>query len=70
MHTMDNQQVTPSIWQQMIQQSFLSLYDLSENKITSPEYFQGYDFVFKFSNATVYFIVNDVVMQASKQARH
>ena len=67
MHTMDNQQVTPSIWQQMIQQSFLSLYDLSEKKITSPEYFQGYDFVFKFSNATVYLIVNDVVMQASKQ---
>ncbi|MDE4454051.1 hypothetical protein EPB74_02075 [Psychrobacter sp. DAB_AL62B] len=64
---MDTQQVPPSIWQQMIQQNFLSLYDLPEDRITDPEYFQGYDFVFEFSNATVYLIVNDVVMQARKQ---
>ncbi len=64
---MDNQQVPPSIWQQMIQQSFLSLYTLAAHKISSPEYFQGYDFVFEFSNAMIYLIVNDVVMQASKQ---
>ena len=67
MNTMNAKQVPPSIWQQMIQQNFLSLYDLSKDKITDPEYFQGYDFVFEFSNATVYLIVNDVVMQASKQ---
>ena len=51
----------------MIQQNFLSLYDLPKDKINDPEYFQGYDFVFEFSNATVYLIVNDVVMQASTQ---
>ena len=64
---MNTQQVPLSIWQQMIQQTFLSLYDLSKDKITDPEYFQGYDFVFEFSNATVYLIVNDVLMQASTQ---
>ena len=67
MNTMNSQQVPPSIWQQMIQKNFLSLYDLPKDKITDPKYFQGYDFVFEFSNATVYLIVNDVVMQASKQ---
>ena len=67
MNTMSVKQVSLSIWQQMIQQNFLSLYDLPKDKITDPEYFQGYDFVFEFSNATVYLIVNDVVMQASKQ---
>lgn len=67
MNNMNAKQVPASIWQQMIQQNFLSLYDLSKDKITDPEYFQGYDFVFEFSNATVYLIVNDVVMQASKQ---
>ena len=63
---MDTQQVLPSIWQQMIQKNFLSLYDLSEEKTIDSEYFQGYDFVFEFSNAVVYLIVNDVVRQASK----
>ena len=67
MNNMNAKQVPASIWQQMIQQNFLSLYDLPKDKITDPEYFQGYDFVFEFSNATVYLIVNDVVMQASKQ---
>ena len=43
---MDTQQVPASIWQQMIQQNFLSLYDLTPDKITDPEYLQGYDFVF------------------------
>ncbi len=63
---MDTQQVLPLIWQQMIQKTFLSLYDLSEEKTIDSEYFQGYDFVFEFSNAVVYLIVNDVVRQASK----
>ena len=63
---MDTQQVLPSIWQQMIQKTFLSLYDLSEEKTIDSEYFQGYDFVFEFSNAVVYLIANDVVRQASK----
>ena len=48
---MDTQQVPASIWQQMIQQKFLSLYDLTPDKITASEYLQGYDFVFEFSNA-------------------
>ncbi|MBR5495364.1 MAG: hypothetical protein IKV71_07030 [Psychrobacter sp.] len=64
---MDNQQVPASIWQQMIQQNFLSLYDLTPDKITDPEYLQGYDFVFEFSNAVVYLIVNDVTIQADRQ---
>lgn len=64
---MDTQQAAPSIWQQMIKQSFLSLYELPQDKKSSPEQFQGYDFVFEFSGATVYVIVNDVVMQASRQ---
>ena len=64
---MDTQQVPASIWQQMIQQSFLSLYDLTPDKITAPEYLQGYDFVFEFSNAVVYLIVNDVTIQADRQ---
>ncbi|WP_296244875.1 MULTISPECIES: hypothetical protein [unclassified Psychrobacter] len=63
---MDTQQATASIWQQMIQQNFLSLYDLTADKITDPEYLQGYDFVFEFSNAIVYLIVNDVTMQADQ----
>ncbi|WP_413519453.1 hypothetical protein [Psychrobacter glacincola] len=64
---MDAQQEWPTIWQQMIQQTFLSLYDLQKDKINDSEYFQGYDFVFEFSNATVYLIVNDVMMQANRQ---
>src|SRR5699024_2002352 len=64
---MDTQQVPASIWQQMIQQNFLSLYDLTPDKITAPEYLQGYDFVFEFSNAVVYLIVNDVTIQADRQ---
>ena len=64
---MDTQQVSASIWQQMIQQNFLSLYDLTPDKITDPEYLQGYDFVFEFSNAMVYLIVNDVTIQADRQ---
>lgn len=64
---MDTQQVSASIWQQMIQQNFLSLYDLTADKITDPEYLQGYDFVFEFSNAMVYLIVNDVTIQADRQ---
>ena len=64
---MDTQQIPASIWQQMIQQNFLSLYDLTPDKITDPEYLQGYDFVFEFSNAVVYLIVNDVTIQADRQ---
>lgn len=64
---MDTQQVPASIWQQMIQQNFLSLYDLTPDKITDPEYLQGYDFVFEFSNAVVYLIVNDMTIQADRQ---
>ena len=64
---MDTQQVPASIWQQMIQQNFLSLYDLTPDKITDHEYLQGYDFVFEFSNAMVYLIVNDVTIQADRQ---
>lgn len=64
---MDTQQVLPSIWQQMIQQHFLSLYDLPADKIIHPEYFQGYDFVFEFSNAVIYLIVNDVTIPANAQ---
>ena len=51
----------------MIQQSFLSLYEITADKTTNPKQFQGYDFVFEFSGAVIYLIVNDVVMQASRQ---
>ena len=45
---MDTQQVPASIWQQMIQQNFLSLYDLTADRITDPEYLQGYDLFLSF----------------------
>ena len=61
---MDIQQAAPSLWQQMIQQCFLSLYELPDDKITDPEKFQGYDFVFEFSGAVVYLLVNTDGMQA------
>ena len=65
---MDTQHAPLSVWQQMIQQSFLSLYDVSEDNSNHPEHaFQGYDFVCEFSGATVYLIVNDVVIQANQQ---
>jgi len=65
---MDTQQAPLSLWRQMIQQFSLSLYELPDDKITAdPEKFQGYDFVFECSSATIYMIVNDVMMQANKQ---
>ncbi|MEK6200226.1 MAG: hypothetical protein N2B60_08360, partial [Psychrobacter sp.] len=65
---MDTQHLPLSVWQQMIQQSFLSLYDVSEEDSNHSQHLlQGYDFVFEFSGATVYLIVNDVVMQANQQ---
>ncbi|MGP9493541.1 hypothetical protein [Psychrobacter sp. AOP7-B1-24] len=64
---MDTQQASFSLWQKMIQQCFLSLYELPEDKITGPQNFQGYDFVFDFSGATIYLLVNTVVRQANKQ---
>ena len=65
---MDTQHVPPSVWQQMVQQSFLSLYERLEDKHHYPEHlFQGYDFIFEFSGATVYLIINDVVMPANQQ---
>ena len=64
---MDTQQSSHSLWQKMIQQSYLSLYELSDDTLADPEIFQGYDFVFRFSRATIYLIVNDVVVQANKQ---
>jgi len=64
---MDTQQALPALWQKMIQQSFLSLYELPDDKITDSDHFQGYDFVFEFSDATIYLLVNTVVMQENKQ---
>ncbi|WP_298807652.1 hypothetical protein [uncultured Psychrobacter sp.] len=64
---MDIQQASHAPWQKMIQQCFLSLYELPDDKITDSDHFQGYDFVFKFSGATIYLLVNTVVMQANKQ---
>ncbi|MGO1251060.1 hypothetical protein [Psychrobacter sp.] len=58
-----------SIWQQMIQQSCLSLFEVSENDtVASEDHFQGYDFVFEFSGAVIYLLVNDVVEQEKKEA--
>gem|GEM_PF-5350316 len=37
---MDTQQVPASIWQQMIQQNFLSLYDLTPDKIITLNIFR------------------------------
>ena len=65
---MDTEQASPSLWRKMIQQFSLSLYELPDDKITAdPEKFQGYDFVFEVSSATIYLIVNDVMMQANKE---
>ncbi len=64
---MDIQQASHAPWQKMIQQCFLSLYELPDDKITDSDHFQGHDFVFEFSGATIYLLVNTVVMQANKQ---
>ncbi|WP_261863626.1 hypothetical protein [Psychrobacter sp. JCM 18900] len=64
---MDIQQASHTLWQRMIQQCFLSLYELPDDKITDSDHFQGYDFVFEFSGATIYLLVNTVVMQANRQ---
>lgn len=64
---MDIQQASHAPWQKMIQQCFLSLYELPDDKITDSDHFQGYDFVFEFSGATIYLLVNTVVMQANRQ---
>ena len=65
---MDTQQASPSLWRQMIQQFSLSLYELPDDKVSAdPEKFQGYDFVFEFSSAIIYLVVNDVTTEANKQ---
>ena len=65
---MDTQQASPSLWRQMIRQFSLSLYELPDDKVTAdPGKFQGYDFVFEFSSAIIYLVVNDVIMEADKQ---
>ena len=64
---MDIQQASHAPWQKMIQQCFLSLYELPDDKITDSDHFQGHDFVFEFSGATIYLLVNTVVMQANRQ---
>ncbi len=58
---MVEQQAPSLLWQRMIQQSFLSLYSPEANDSVDH---QGYDCVFEFANATVYFIVNEVAKQA------
>ncbi len=60
-------QVQPSIWQLMIQRNFLSLYQLSGNQINNPEYIQGYDFIFEFSDHIIYLLANDMVLETSRQ---
>ena len=57
---MDTQQAASSIWQQMAQQSFLSLYETANDDTLTSDQFQGYDFVFEFSDAHIYLLVNDV----------
>ncbi len=64
---MDIQQASYAPWQKMIQQCFLSLYELPDDKITDSDHFQDYDFVFEFSGATIYLLVNTVVMPANRQ---
>ena len=64
---MDIQQASHAPWQKMIQQCFLSLYELPDDKITDSDHFQGHDFVFEFSGATIYLLVNTVVMQTNRQ---
>ncbi|MGP5360243.1 hypothetical protein ACTXL1_05455 [Psychrobacter celer] len=63
---MDTQQAASSIWQQMVQQSFLSLYETANDDTLTSDQFQGYDFVFEFSDARIYMLVNDVIRQASQ----
>lgn len=63
---MDTQQAASSIWQQMVQQSFLSLYETANDDSPTSDQFQGYDFVFEFSDARIYLLVNDVMRQASQ----
>ena len=63
---MDTQQAASSIWQQMVQQSFLSLYETANDDTLTSDQFQGYDFVFEFSDARIYLLANDVMRQASQ----
>lgn len=62
---MATQQVPSSIWQRMIQQSFLSLYDCSDDILDSSEYRQDYDYVFEFSDAIVYLLSADIAREYS-----
>ncbi len=55
-----------SPWQTLILQSFLSLYQISAKNTTSRDYFQGYDFVFEFSEAVLYVLVNEVIAEVSQ----
>lgn len=48
----------PSPWQLMIQRSFLSLYLLPQSKMTTDEWFRGYDYVFEFAHATLYLLID------------
>lgn len=54
-------QAPPSLWQQLIQANYLSLYEKT-NPPTSV-YYQGYDFVFEFESAIVYLLVNGKTLQ-------
>ncbi|MGM8870527.1 hypothetical protein ACS8E3_02445 [Psychrobacter sp. 2Y5] len=62
---MENSQ-SASSWQALIRQSFLSLYEVSDQNATSRDYFQGYDFVFEFSEAVLYVLVNEVTAEVSQ----
>jgi len=62
---MENSQ-SASSWQALIRQSFLSLYGVSDKNATSRDYFQGYDFVFEFSEAVLYVLVNEVTAEVSQ----
>ncbi|MDO5769221.1 MAG: hypothetical protein Q4P13_06930, partial [Psychrobacter sp.] len=54
-------QAQPSLWQQLIQATYLSLYQKNEGD-DSDDY-QGYDFVFEFESAIVYLLVNGKTLQ-------
>lgn len=64
---MTTQQVLSTIWQRMVNQSFLSLYQAWATEATDTQHYDDYDFVFEFSDKIVYVLVTEVNKEYKNQ---
>lgn len=55
-----------SSWQSMINQSFLSLYEVKDEDAATINYLQGYDFIFDCSEALFYVLVNETTIEINQ----